>query len=158
MPCDPDPRRMSEVPISIEQLVEDVQIAAINFYEVSAVRTDDPGDPEGEADVAPSYLLDTSTSEDGAGFRVRIRTEIDVAFGHIVVDLGAIYELNSLSALDISPETLIDFVNGISIMTLVPYNRQAIADITQRVFGASLTMPMIKRGELEFHISDAEEQ
>jgi hypothetical protein len=149
---------MSDKSISLEQLVEEAQIDEITFFEISAIRNDTVAEEDQGADVLPSYLLSTATKDDGTGFRVRIRTEIDVATGHIISDLAVSYSLHAINANEVSPAVLIDFVNGVSVMTLVPYNRQAIADISQRIFGATLTMPMIKRGELEFHLADAEPQ
>jgi hypothetical protein len=150
---------MPDSGISLEQLVEGAEIEEISFFEISAIRNDSPTEASGgDDDVFPSYQLDTGTKDDGAGFRVRIRTEIDVALGRIVTDLAVTYLTPSLDANEVGPGTLLDFVNNVSVMTLVPYNRQAIADISQRIFGATLTMPMIKRGELEFHLSDAEPQ
>lgn len=45
-----------------------------------------------------------------------------------------------------------EFVNNVAIMHILPYARQSIADLTQRVFSAPLLMPIMQRGELQFQV------
>lgn len=137
--------------VDLQSLVEDVQIGSVTFFEIGAIRSDGDNlvDPASD-EVSPSYNLQTAHRDDDKGFRVRVRTEVDSSIGKIVVDVSVDFELESLIASQIKEPTMIDFVNGVAIMVLLPYIRQSIADISQRVFGAALTMPIFKRGEVEF--------
>jgi hypothetical protein len=143
---------MSEA-LTLEELVEKSDLSSFTYFEVSAVRSDSAVAnelSETDRDIKPNHLLQTAPREDDSGFRVRIRTEIDAHVGTIVVDVAAEYELTEAVASSFDPVVLTSFVNNVAVMTLFPYIRQAVADITLRVFGAALTMPVVRRGELAF--------
>ena len=50
--------------------------------------------------------------------------------------------------------TVAAYANEVAVMALVPYARQAVADVTLRVFEASVLMPSFQRGELRFGVAD----
>jgi len=134
--------------------VDDVQLGSISYFEISALRNDlinviDPTE-DGSVTITPQYTLQTAHRDDDRGFRVRIRSDIETSVGTIKVDVAADYVLTNLHAAEISPGLMIEFVNEVAVMVLLPYLRQSIADVSQRVFGASLTMPIYKRGEVSF--------
>lgn len=140
-------------------LVEDVEILAITFLEIAARRIEqgdedtesdlDDADDEGDQ-IQPSHLLQTGHRKDDHGFRIRVRTEIPLKRGNVVSDIAVEYELSSLLASELSEELMLEFVNRVGVMALIPYLRQSVADVTQRVFGSPLTMPMIRAGDLQF--------
>lgn len=141
--------------VTLEELIDDVDLEQIRFFELHALSKDGaeggsaPGDDE---EIQPDHFLGTATRDDGKAFRVRLRTEIEFDVGEITVDLAADYTMQNLDAKDISREVMQEFVNGVAMMMLAPYLRQAIADMTLRVFGASLTMPILQRGQLAFEL------
>jgi hypothetical protein len=139
----------------LEELVEFSDIESISYFEIAATRVEsdellEPGDHDEQ--IQPTHLLQTAHRGSEDGFRVRIRTEIEVDVGSIVVDVAAEYTLVNATTAQITPELMVDFVNKVAVMTLVPYLRNAVADITLRVFGTALTMPIMRRGELEFEL------
>ena len=145
---------MSDPEITIHDLIEDCQLDAVSFIEISAKqrfeKLSSSEVQQTEASIDPVHSLQLARSEDDGGFRIRVRTEIDTEPGLIVVDAAAEYSLAARPSSDYSAELLVEFANKVAVFALIPYIRQAIADVTQRVFGTSLLMPMIRRGELEF--------
>ncbi|TFD41769.1 hypothetical protein E3T37_03700 [Cryobacterium sp. TMT2-10] len=148
---------MSEVEtISLESVVENCSLSDVSVFELSARRGKvSPDTEEGEA-VEPSYDLQIDYRDADNGFRVRLITRFDTDLGVIVSDVGAEYVLDGIGARSIPRDILLDFVNNVALMALVPYVRQSIADITLRVFGSALLMPMIRRGEIEFSEDNAD--
>lgn len=49
----------------------------------------------------------------------------------------------------------LDYSNDVAVVALLPYLRQAIADLTQRVFGSPLLMPALQRGAVTFSMVGA---
>lgn len=144
-------------PVSIQQLVADVSLASISFIELGAARDPSGAVPDGgEASVEPVHRLQTAFQDDLQGFRVRVRTEIELPIGSIVVDVAAEYSLDTVAGSSIDQALLLEFVNEVAVMHLVPYIREGLADITRRVFGAGLLMPIMQRGEMNFDLADDE--
>ena len=137
-------------PISLEDLVEDTDLIGISTFQLAAERVDEPSEVDDGAELDPTHILHIDTREDGSGFRVKVETQIEMPIGRIVATVGAAYQLNTLNMSAIDREILMGFVNNVAVMTLIPYIRQAIGDITLRVFDSALLMPMMKRGELWF--------
>jgi hypothetical protein len=140
--------------IELPQLVDDVELSSISFFELSAVRSENRSEGTssagGSEELEPVYFLHTAFRDDGAGFRIRIRTEVQAEIGSIVSDIAIEYDLTSLVPAQIDQTLMFAFVNEVAAMSLVPYIRQSIADITLRVFGASLMMPLVRRGQMTF--------
>jgi hypothetical protein len=154
---------MSEATIlDIHDLLRDAELESISCFELSAARygEDEDVDEESSADedeIQPNHFLQIARSESGDAFRVRVRTEIAVSVGRIVSDVAIEYRVATIHVDDISEELMLEFANDVAVMALVPYIRQSVSDITQRVFDSALIMPMVKRGELAFTSADAEE-
>lgn len=147
--------------LTLEALILDVDLEAVTYFELSAARSSRATPavtPAEDEEIAPSHTLQTAVRDDDRGFRIRVRTEIDVSIGSIVVDVSADYELSTISARSIDQAVLQDFVNGVAVMALVPYIRQSVSDITLRVFGSALTMALVRRGEMEFELSPTKER
>lgn len=109
-------------------------------------------DPEEGAEISPEYGLDIGTRPDAKGFRILLRTDIDVPIGRISCDVAAEYELEDRVLGKDSGEAMQSFINNVALMHILPFVRQSISDLTQRVFSAPLVMPIMKRGEIEFEI------
>jgi len=91
--------------------------------------------------------------DDGHGFRVLFETNIEFSGGCVECGLSAEYELDGARLQDDEGKVMSEFVNGVALMHLIPYTRQLIADMTQRVFGNALLMPILQRGELQFEVT-----
>lgn len=148
---------MSESP-DIHALIEHCSLITIGFLTLTATRADEEAstvevmDAFGDdgVDISPEFELSTGKDEENQRFRIRVKTTIDATPGHIFVDVVAEYDLHDLQVETISREVMLDFANRVGLMALIPYIRQGIADLTQRVFNVPLTMPVYKAGDMHF--------
>ncbi len=136
----------------IHTLLDDAELMGVTFSEVSARR------PRGVAnfnqplpsEVSPTHGLTIGFREDRRAFRIGISTELEVTDGEVAIEVIAEYELEQILVDEFSDDVMLDFVNRVAVMTLAPYIREAIASVTQRVFGSALTMPVIRPGDINF--------
>lgn len=140
---------MVNSPITIQDLLEDASISEVVTIALHAERLPREGD-DGDDEIRPMFGLGFDEREDGKAFRVSLDAVIDAAPGPIRCKMAVEYELKSLSPDQVPVHVLEEFVNNVALMALLPFLRQGIADLTQKVFGVPLLMPIISRGELEF--------
>lgn len=146
---------MSDPTQEVIALVNAVDLESISFLELSAKRADEEAtqslvDNEESYDVQPDFTLQFARDIDQQKFRIRIKTVIQAQPGTVVIDAAAEYSLSNLELEDITEELMLEFANRVALMSIVPYLRQGLADMTQRVFGVPLTMPLYRAGELQF--------
>lgn len=154
---------MSQVEPSVllVHLVESCDLDDITFLEISAKRTDRDLAELSEEDrtkpIAPSHSLGVDLVPEERRFRLRLGTDIVTVAGPISVVVAAEYDVDDgFDHHDLTMDLAIEFANNVGIMMMLPYLRQAIADVTQRVFGTPLQMPILPRGALTFDPADAE--
>lgn len=143
----------------IQDLVLEAELLHVAILELSAGRTDlyqsndalmaSFEDNDYDADMDFGVALDFD-DEDSKRFRVRLQTEIESDPGIIRAILAAEYELDTFKPRDLNEDVMLEFVNKVAVMTLLPYVRQTVADISQRVFTYPLTMPLFKAGKISF--------
>lgn len=136
---------------SAAELVQEVgvNIEGVHYWLLSAeVREADPDGPPPErlAHVEPHYGL--KIRHEGAEIGIRVAVYLDLGLGEIKADASINYLANEEVAM--SEATRLDFANNVGLMALLPFLRQAVADLSQRVFDEILLMPVIQRGELFF--------
>lgn len=142
--------------MDIHGLVDAVTLESVTFLELSAKRADEEARydslfKEETYDVEPKFSLQFARDNEAGKFRVRLATSIESEPGKILVDAAAEYAVQpDIEVSSISEELLLDFANRVAVFAIIPFLRQAVADMTQRVFGVPLTMPMYRRGELVF--------
>lgn len=143
-------------PIDIHGLVSAAAIEDISFLELSAVRanTSSKNTPNGDFDVEPILSLQMGRNENGHNFRIRIRIEIDAQPGKVLVDGAVEYVVDGIDLSQVPDPVLLEFSNRVGVFALIPYLRQATADITQRVFGTPLVMPIYRQGDIDFGPDD----
>jgi hypothetical protein len=159
-----------EISDELDALISGVTLLDISYFEMTAARTENSRNDvvsdeaargtSGAADdvaseIKSSHFLSFEQKEDGTAFRVSLKTTVDSPDGIASVRCVAEYGVEKVDAKGLSNELLLDFTNHIATMALVPYIRQGLSDITQRVFGSALLMPIIRRGELEFSEQDS---
>jgi preprotein translocase subunit SecB len=147
--------------LDIHRLLEVTTLESVTFMELSAKRADEDAShdelfKEGSVDIEPEFTLQFARNDEDGKFRIRIKTHIDSEPGRILVDAAAEYEVEGIAVSDIESELMLEFANKVAIFAIIPYLRQGVADMTQRVFGVPLTMPMYRRGELEFSNNTSE--
>lgn len=141
--------------MDIHALLEASSLEMVSFLELSAKRADEQAShdelfKEESYDIEPEFALEFAKDLERGRFRVRVKTMIQAEPGSIVVDAAAEYAVEGLDIALVSEDLLLEFTNKVAIFAIIPYLRQGVADMTQRVFGTPLTMPMYRRGELEF--------
>jgi preprotein translocase subunit SecB len=123
--------------------------------ELSAKRADEEASQdllfkEEPYEIEPEFNLQFGRDDDAGRFRVRLKTLIESDPGKILVDAAAEYTVEGVDVATIPEDLMLEFANQVAVFAIIPYLRQAVADMTQRVFGVPLTMPMYRRGELVF--------
>lgn len=157
---------MTEHSEALLRLVPAAELTDLSYYDlrasrVASLRENSAGTVGGEdVEIEPSYglALDRNPEEgDRFRFRIRLRIELRPPGGEIVAEAGAEYVVNeTMVTSELTPNLLVEYANQVGVMTLLPYLRQAIADLTQRVFGAALLMPVLPRGSVTFPYPDSE--
>ena len=139
---------------NLEALVKVAELTEIITFELSVKRVEipktEPKNPPKQVPVRPNYSLTTATLPDGSGFLIRLAVTIELPIGQISCDLGAAYKLKSGLDFTLDSSTLIEYSNEVAVMTLLPFVRQSVADLSQRSWGFPLLMPVMPRGALQF--------
>lgn len=143
---------------TIEVLVNAAELMGIRYFQLNATIADESHTSEElaaleDVEFSPSFKMKIGVDSDANQFLIRLIAKVESKIGTVIVDAGAEYSLGDSSELHIDeiPEDLmLDFVNNVSVMHLSPYIRQSIADLSHRVFGNPVTLPIMRRGELTF--------
>lgn len=146
---------MPEPTPEVIALLNAASLESISYLELSAKRTDEEAvqsllDQEESYDVQPDFTLQFGRDIEQQKFRIRIKTVIQAQPGQVVIDAAAQYSLDDFDLGNITEQVMLEFTNRVAVMSIIPYLRQGLADMTQRVFGVPLTMPLYRAGELEF--------
>lgn len=131
---------------------ECVTLETIRFRELGARRVGaEPLDT-----VTPEFSLGIDRhSEDESRFRLRLRCEVHIADGSwIICEPEADYLVTDESRLPLTHTLILEYANEVAVMALIPYLRQGISDISQRVFGTPLVMPVMARGAIHFEMDE----
>lgn len=102
---------------------------------------------------SPRFELGIETPDEGeptGWFAVKVRVAVEFSRGSAAVEWRAVYRHDGAEPPAI--ELLTAFTNEVALMALIPYLRQSLADVTARVFGMPLTMPMFARGDISFRV------
>lgn len=137
-----------------EILEAGVNLERIQFLRLEAAVNEDVESLAAVPDeVSPSYGL--KIRQEGREIGTRMSVTLDLISWKVVVDAAADYTLDVDARF--ADGALLDFANNVGIMALIPYLRQAIADLSQRVTGEVVLMPIIPRGGLVFTRDDAKD-
>ncbi len=131
--------------------IDSPECMAQSFIEPKTIRSGSP-DPD-ESSTTPSFELQIQTPDQDPfdWFSVRVRVSAVFPEGQAAVAARAIYSHRQAERPSI--ELLTAFTNEVALMALLPYLRESLADVTRRVFGPPLTMPMFQRGQLQFDVA-----
>ena len=153
---------------SLEELVQLLNLATVRFYELSAQWDDtiDPKSDEVDEDAStapddedpsaePVFVGEFRTAFrkriDGIDYRVSVR--VPRSTGDIVVDAAAMYV--APTPFDTTREVLMAFGEMVAAMTILPYLRQAVMDLSIRITpDEPVVVPMIQRGAITFGLED----
>ncbi len=139
---------------SAKDLIEiGVTIQGVQFFRLEASVNEEVESPaEMPPNIAPVYGL--KLRHDGREIGTRVSVTLDSVSWKIIVDASVEYTIDE--DVDLADGVLLDFANNVGVMALIPYLRQAIADLSQRVIGEVVLMPIIPRGDLNFTPDDEE--
>lgn len=129
---------------ALVQLVQDTTLQSIQFHELHAAHDLDIT-PDTDLDADPRFEMRMQTRVDDGEVGVRVDLHVQTPLGDIRVVAAADY-LNE--GPNPSPEVEQRFATEVGAMAVFPYLRQAVSDLSQRVFGRALLMPLIKREDL----------
>lgn len=79
-----------------------------------------------------------------------LRKAASALLGEMRVVARAEYHVPVEKAELLARPVTMEFANHVAVMVLVPYLREALSDLSLRVFDQRIVMPMFKRGELWF--------
>lgn len=114
----------------------------MDFYEVSARRHDTPREDVGDGQLT-IHVQQRITETD---FGVRLTAVVVSPQGEATASVAGEYEL--LQGITPSRRALQLFADEVSVMTVFPYVREAVATVTAKVFGEPLHLPLIQRGDV----------
>ncbi|GAA1490493.1 hypothetical protein [Brachybacterium sacelli] len=125
------------------ELVEADDASSQNETSVGDLTADD--DEEG-ADIAVDIGLRTRQS--GRLIGVRIEFTASQETWRVSLDVSAEFEANE--AFVASEAARVDFADKVGVMTLYPYIRETVGNLTQRTVGTSFLLPTIRQGDVSF--------
>lgn len=149
---------MPDTSADMELLVASTQLVDLGFTQLSATRrpVDAAAGAVPDETVSPTFGLRLATRDEPGpagegGFQVFLRCDVESALGMVAVELVATYEVDApASSLVGNGDILLEYVNEVAVMVCLPFLRQALADLTQRVFNNPLVMPIMQRGTVRF--------
>lgn len=136
--------------VRIRALIDASSLASIETYECSARRHETP-DENIEAnrvnvEVAAQFRIGSD------GFGIRLVCEAAFREGIAKVSTSGEYELEE--GFEPSRRDVQLFGNEVAVMTVFPFLRESMSDITTRVFGKPLLLPIAERGVISFDLED----
>lgn len=132
----------------IKDLIDRVIMTDVQFYELTCTRSD-IGNNQDDSEIHPTFTLQIGHPSNGIG--VRLAIEVITSDGSVRADAGVLYLTQTNEDIEsVSEEIGLEFVNRVGLFVLMPYLREAIANITLRVFGKPITLPMLRAGQLTF--------
>ena len=141
---------------NLNALVKSAQLVEIITFELNAKRSKGTSSlSEGvplQIEVQPQYNLEIGAKPDNLGFIVKLSLQLELPHGTIRCEVGATYSLKNPIDFPLDTSALIEYSNEVAVMTLLPFMRQHIADLSQRVLGFPLLMPILLRGVVHFDL------
>lgn len=138
---------------NIERAVEVLMLAGVQFYELTAVRPDTVivNAPTTVDEVQLSTETAVRVSDQGFDYRCRMTVEAEEV--RLFVDGAALYRTDH--PVNLQQAVLESFGDKVAIMTLIPYLRQAVADLALRL-GFNVTLPIMQRGTITFALQNTQ--
>lgn len=122
------------------ELVEDLDPQTEDEEDVES------GSDEDEEDISVNIGLRTRQ----AGSSLGIRIEFEASHDAWKVSLDVAAEFEADEPFQTSEAARTDFADKVGVMTLYPYIREAVGNLTQRTVGASFLLPTIRQGQVSF--------
>lgn len=147
----------------LRQLTEHIQLVDMRFGELSA-KAEAMESPENtpvfslatwyeeEAEARQRRENDDGSEEPMRRVQISLRVELETERGRISVVPQARYHVPEEYAHLLSPPLLADYFNETAISVLVPFAREALYELSLKVFNARIVMPLFGPGDLTFTV------
>lgn len=86
-----------------------------------------------------------------------LNVELAVPEGRISVEPVAVYHIPIEHAKALNPVALTAYINETGIFEILPFARQALSDLSGKVFQNQILMPLFREGDVRFDLPTAEE-
>lgn len=107
-------------------------------------------DTEESAAGGTISFLDIEANPELGAVRFRFQATASMPGRLASVEVAPIYALHGMQVDEQDDDVLTNFVNKVAGMAAFPFLRAELADITRRVFGDPLVLPMIALNDLNF--------
>lgn len=141
-------------PMSADGLAELVNAASlvdITFLEISARRVEGHEPDDDVIPVTPEFEARVQVLEDDGGVAIRYHLilSLSLILGEARVHCVATYALPDGFPTP-ARRLLNEYANNVAVMTMVPYVRQALHDVTAKTLPSPILMPIMRRNDLAF--------
>ena len=137
----------------LKVLQQNAQLADVGFMYIHAEHCEVP-EPE-----PPTFQLEVSIPKQGEipvdepmRARIAIRVEVFLPIGKLVAEPFAEFTLDRSHMESLNHASLTALANERVVYDLLPFAREALSDLSSRVFKTQLIIPYFGRGELVFPI------
>lgn len=128
-----------------------LQLVDIHFDRLSIETTASSTQPKDTGDASGMRLdVDCSLATRQEGKQFGARFEFLIKAADWTAGIAAITEYAGSQEFELSKEAPFDFASRVALMAAFPYVREALADLTTRVTGSAVLLPLIRLGELSF--------
>lgn len=140
---------------AIRELLHYSSLTEVEFHEVSARKLEEnqQRSPD-ENSVDVSMQVRHHVGDDGFG--VMLMATLHPYHGEIQVSVAAEYSVEGGHPID--EHTVRAFGNEVSVMTLLPFAREAVSSLAARVWQKPLLLPTLERGEVGFDLDESADQ
>ena len=143
---------------ALEQLVQVAELQSVAFEELSARRIsgNDPSEPprfDLRIDVEPAE----SVSGEWRQVVYTLRVHFEAPSGEATVAPMAVYRVPADQPDLLAAQNVMDYANEVAVMTLIPYARSALSELSSRVLDEHVLMPVFQRGEVAFALPAVED-
>lgn len=126
-------------------------LQTVEFHNVEARRLDENKQrEEDEESIDVGMTLQHHIGEDQFG--IRLLVQLYPFKGEVEVAVAAEYSVDSGPQAEDS--VVRGFGNEVAVMTLLPYAREAVSNLSTRIFGKPILLPTMGRGDVGFDLDE----
>ena len=151
---------MSDVPLltTADEMLEtaQLQLADIRFDHMSIDLVENApqagSDLEGSESTPIEINCMLGTRHEGKRFGTRFEFQFKATQWQAIIAVITYYEGHQEFAL--APEVPADFASRVALMAAFPYVREALSDLTTRVTGTAVVLPLLRPGQIVFTLNE----
>lgn len=137
----------------IRTLIEKSDLEGIFFHEFNARRWDQTPEDLGEED-ARTLDIGVQYRHGEEDFGIRLNARLRNSTGEAVVSVAGEYSLDDYAP---TKRDVLLFANEVAVMTLFPYLREGVSELTNRVFGDAVLLPVAPRGAIAVELDEEQD-